>query len=470
MRVIFHGAAGEVTGSCHEVEAAGHRLLLDCGLIQGGREDEARNREDFGFDAAAIDAVVLSHAHIDHCGRLPLLVKRGFRGPIWTQRATADLLKVMLEDSAKLAEADAERAQRRLKEGRGGRDDEDELEPLYTLDDVARTLKHVRAIDYDAPTTLFPGLVVTLRDAGHILGSASCELVDSTGEGRPRVLVFSGDIGPKGTPILRDPAPVPRADLVLMESTYGGRLHRERAATVAEMGRVFAEAWESRGNIVIPAFAVGRTQELLYWFAQHFEDWGLGRWRVFLDSPMAAKVLAVYERHAELFDAEAKRVWAKNPHPLRLPNLHLAESSEDSMAINRIESGAIIIAGSGMANGGRVRHHLRHRLPFERNHVLFVGYQAAGTLGRRLVDGALYVRILGHEVQVRAQRHTVGGLSAHADQAGLLDWYAAIEGAPPTVLVHGEDEARETMARVMGERFGAEVALARPGMERVVGA
>lgn len=470
MKVIFHGAAGEVTGSCHELEAAGHRLLLDCGLIQGGREDEARNREDFGFDAAAIDAVVLSHAHIDHCGRLPLLVKRGFRGPIWTQRATADLLKVMLEDSAKLAEADAERAQRRLKEGRGGRDDEDDLEPLYTLDDVARTLKHVRAIDYDAPTTLFPGLVLTLRDAGHILGSASCELVDSTGEGGPRVLVFSGDIGPKGTPILRDPAPVPRADLVLMESTYGGRLHRERAATVAEMGRVFAEAWESRGNIVIPAFAVGRTQELLYWFAQHFEDWGLGRWRVFLDSPMAAKVLAVYERHAELFDAEAKRVWATNPHPLRLPNLHLAESSEDSMAINRIESGAIIIAGSGMANGGRVRHHLRHRVPFERNHVLFVGYQAVGTLGRRLVDGAPYVRILGHEVPVRAQRHTVGGLSAHADQAGLLDWYAAIEGAPPTVLVHGEDEARETMARVMNERFGAEVALARPGMERVVGA
>ena len=479
MKVIFHGAAGEVTGSCHEVEAAGHRVLLDCGLIQGGRADEARNREEFGFDASAIDAVVLSHAHIDHCGRLPLLVKRGFRGPIWTQRATADLLKVMLEDSAKLAEADAERARRRIKEGRGGRDEEFEVEPLYTLEDVAKTLKHVRAIDYDTPTTIAPGLEVTLRDAGHILGSASVELVEHAahaadadprdGEPRDRVLVFSGDIGTKGTPILRDPAPVPRADLVLLESTYGGRLHRERAATVAELGAVFREAWRDRGCIVIPAFAVGRTQELLYWFAQHFDDWGLSRWRVFLDSPMAAKVLGVYERHAELFDEEAKRVWAKNPHPLRLPNLHLAESTEESMAINRIESGAIIIAGSGMANGGRVRHHLRHRLPFERNHVMFVGYQAAGTLGRRLVDGAPHVRILGFDVPVRAQRHTVGGLSAHADQAGLLDWYSRIPGAPPTVLVHGEDDARDVMARELRRRFGADVELSRPEMVRTVG-
>ena len=488
MKVIFHGAAGEVTGSCHEVEAAGRRLLLDCGLIQGSRADEARNREDFGFDAAAIDGVVLSHAHIDHCGRLPLLVRRGFRGPIWTQRATADLLKVMLEDSAKLAMADAERAKRRLKEGRGGRDDEDEIEPLYTLDDVARTLRQVRAIDYDAPTALFPGLTLTLRDAGHILGSASVELVESAAHAqaqglahahahdgrrgqsppRDRVLVFSGDLGPKGTPILRDPAPVPRADLVLMESTYGGRAHRERAATVAELGRVFHEAWDDRGCVVIPAFAVGRTQELLYWFAQHFEDWGLSRWRVVLDSPMAAKVLDVYERHTGLFDDEAKRVWAARPHALRLPNLHLAESTEDSMAINRIESGAIIIAGSGMANGGRVRHHLRHRLPFERHHVMFVGYQSQGTLGRRLVDGAAYVRILGHEVPVRAQRHTVGGLSAHADQPGLLDWYSHLEGAPPTVLVHGEDDARRALARAMRERFGADVELPEPGLVRSV--
>ena len=469
MRVIFHGAANQVTGSCHEVEAGGHRLLLDCGLIQGSRSDEARNREDFPFDPEAIDAVVLSHAHIDHCGRLPLLVKRGFRGPIWTQRATADLLKVMLEDSAKLAEADAERARRRLREGRGNHDDEAEREPLYTLDDVARTLRHVRPVDYDVPTPLFPGLALTLRDAGHILGSGTVALAHTDSKGTTATLVFSGDIGPRGTPILRDAAPVPHADLLLLEATYGGRLHRERAATVAELGRIFQEAWRDHGNVVIPAFAVGRTQEILYWFAQHGEDWGLGRWRIFLDSPMASKVLGVYERHTELFDEEAKRVWATRSHPLRLPNLHLCESTEESIAINRVESGAIIIAGSGMANGGRVRHHLRHRLPFERNHVVFVGYQAQGTLGRRLVDGAAYVRVLGSEVPVRAQRHTVGGLSAHADQAGLLEWYSRVGGRPETVLVHGEDDARHALARELRHRFGADVALAEPGMARSVG-
>lgn len=481
MKVRFHGAADEVTGSCHEVEAAGKRLLLDCGLIQGSRADEARNRDDFSFDPEAIDAVVLSHAHIDHCGRLPLLVKRGFRGPIWTQYATADLLKVMLEDSAKLALADAERALRRRREGRAERDDEDEIEPLYTLDDVARTLRQVRGIAYDAPTMIVPGLQLTLRDAGHILGSASVELQELNASpsgppatlaagaaGTPPTLVFSGDLGPCGTPILRDPARVPRADLVLLEATYGGRLHRDRAATVAELGQVFQEAWASRGNIIIPAFAVGRTQEVLYAMARHFEAWGLSRWRVFLDSPMAAKVLAVYERHASLFDEEASRFRDFGPKPMRLPNLHLSESTEDSMAINRIESGAIIIAGSGMANGGRVRHHLRHRLPFERNHVVFVGYQAQGTLGRRLVDGAAYVRILGHEVQVRAKRHTIGGLSAHADQAGLLDWFGSIEGRPEAILVHGEDDARQALARELRKRFDARADLAEPGMEREV--
>lgn len=468
MRVIFHGAANEVTGSCHEVEAAGHRVLLDCGLIQGGRTDEARNREDFDFDPEAIDAVVLSHAHIDHCGRLPLLVKRGFRGPIWTHRATADLLKVMLEDSARITAFDAEHARRRIREGRGGRDDEDMLEPLYTLDDVADTLEHVRVMDYQTPTTLFPGLMLTLRDAGHILGSASVELCETAADGSEQRLVFSGDLGPRGTPLLRDPVPAPRADLVLLESTYGGRLHRERVATVEELGAVFDAAWRDRGNVVIPAFAVGRTQELLYWFAQNYETWGIGRWRIFLDSPMATKVLRVYEQHAESFDAEAKQLWADKPNPLRLPNLHVSESTEDSMAINRIENGAIIIAGSGMCTGGRVRHHLRHRLPFERNHVLFVGYQAQGTLGRRLVDGEASVRILGQDILVRAQRHTVGGLSAHADQAGLLEWYSAIEGSPPVMLVHGEDDARHSLAEVIRDRCGAEVDLARPGVTREV--
>jgi metallo-beta-lactamase family protein len=462
MKIRFHGAAGEVTGSCHEVEAAGRRLLLDCGLIQGSREDEARNRDPFDFDPARIDGVVMSHAHLDHCGRLPLLVQRGFDGPIWAQRATADLLRVMLEDAARIAEGDAERARRRRAEGRSF--DADELEPLYTQADVQAVLRLVRGLEYEEPLVLFPGLTLTLRDAGHILGSASVELVDSSGP-EPRTLVYSGDLGPKGTPILRDAVVPPKADLVLLESTYGDRAHRERAATIEELGRIFHEAWEQGGNVLIPAFAVGRSQELLYWFARHYEDWGLGRWRIFLDSPMATRVIEVYDRHTRLFDEDARRVWAGKPHPFRMKNLHISLDQVQSMAINQIRGGAIVIAGSGMCTGGRIRHHLRHQLPYERNHVLFVGYQARGTLGRRLVDGAAHVRVLGHEVPVRAKRHTVGGLSAHADQPGLLDWYARIGGRPRVVLVHGEDKPRQVLARELESRFAATVALAEPGRE-----
>jgi len=465
MDVRFYGAAGEVTGSCHEVEAAGRRLLLDCGMIQGSAADERRNRDEFPFDATAIDAVLLSHAHIDHCGRLPLLVQRGFSGPILTHRATADLLRVMLEDAARLAAADAERAARHKAQGRNV--DGDELDPLFTLADVQRVLKQVRGLEYDTPTDVFPGLVATFRDAGHILGAASVELREGSGDAA-RTLVFSGDLGPRGTPILRDAAVPPRADLLLLESTYGARAHRERAETVAELGDIFHRAWRDGGNVIIPAFAVGRTQELLYWFAQNFDEWGLSRWRIFLDSPMAIRVVDVYDRHTDLFDPDARAVWAGKPHPFKLPNLQLCADPAQSRAINEIHGGAIIIAGSGMCNGGRVRHHLRHHLPYERNHVVFVGYQAQGTLGRRLVDGAAWVRLMGNDVTVRAQRHTVGGLSAHADQPGLLDWYGRIEGRPPVVLVHGEDPAREALAEALRTRFGAEVSLAHAGDKRTV--
>lgn len=463
MRIRFHGAAGEVTGSCHEVEAAGRRVLLDCGLIQGGREDERRNREPFPFDPAKIDAVVLSHAHLDHCGRLPLLVQQGFDGPIWTHRATADLLRVMLEDAARLAEADAERAARRRAQGRGV--DEDDLTPLFTLSDVQAVLRLVRGLEYRVATTLFPGLVLTLRDAGHILGSASVELVDTSGPA-PKTLVYSGDLGPKGTPILRDAEIPPKADLVLLESTYGDRAHRQQAATVEELGRLFHDAWRDGGNVVIPAFAVGRSQELLYWFARHYDDWGLSRWHIFLDSPMAIRVIEAYDRHTDLFDEEARGVWAGKSHPFRLRNLHLCVDQAQSMAINQIRSGAIIIAGSGMCNGGRVRHHLRHQLPYERNHVLFVGYQAQGTLGRRLVDGAPWVRILGYDITVRAQRHTVGGLSAHADQPALARWYAGIGGRPPVVLVHGEEAPRAALSSLLQREYGAHVASAKRDLVR----
>lgn len=457
MQVTFHGAAGEVTGSLHLVEAAGKRILLDCGLIQGSQEAEARNHEPFPFDPASLDAVILSHAHIDHIGRLPLLVARGFRGPVFAQQATAELMPIMLLDSASLQENDAERANRHRRRG------EPEVLPLYTRDDVHDALAQVQPLPYDARTQLLPGIELTLRDAGHILGSSIVEL---WADGRK--LVFSGDLGPAGTPILRDATPIADADLLLMESTYGDRNHRDRADTIRELGDILDIAWRDRGNVLIPAFAVGRSQELLYWFARHWDDWKLQRWRIFLDSPMAGKVVQVYDRHHTLFDAEARDVWRGTPNPFRLPNLHITDSVDESMAINRIASGAIIIAGSGMANGGRILHHLRQNLGRRNAHVVFVGYQAVGTLGRRLVDGARWVRIHGHDYRVNAQRHTVGGLSAHTDQRGLLDWYAGFQSPPPVVLVHGEDSAREALAGEIGERSGVTAELAHPGMTLAV--
>ena len=452
MRVHFHGAAGEVTGSLHEVEAAGRRILLDCGMIQGSPEAERRNSDPFPFDASQLDALVISHAHIDHIGRVPLLVKRGFRGRIHAQAATADLMPVMLQDAAGIAESQAERANRRR------RPDEPEVVPLYTREDVRAVMAQVRSVSYEQPTEILPGVRLLLRDAGHILGSAIVEL-----QADGRTLVFSGDLGPRGTPILCDPATVPRADLVLMESTYGDRNHRDRAQTVHELGDVLRQAWNEHGTVLIPAFAVGRSQELLYWFAQNWEEWQLDRWRIFLDSPMAQDVVGVYDRHHALFDEQARRAWDARPSPFRLPNLHPVHSPAESMAINRIDRGAIVIAGSGMANAGRIQHHLRHRLDRRHTHVVFVGYQAQGTLGRRLVDGAKWVRIHGRDIRVNAHIHTVGGLSAHTDQRGLLEWYGAIEGHPPVALVHGEDKAREALAGEMGERFGVQPVLARPG-------
>ena len=458
MRVQFHGAAGEVTGSMHLVEVgegtATRRILLDCGMMQGSQETELANFDPFPFDPAALDAVVASHAHIDHIGRLPLLVRRGFRGPIYAQQATAELMPIMLMDSASLAEGDAERRNRRRKRG------EPEFMPLYTQEDVAAAMRQVRPVAYGQRTPILGGVELLLRDAGHILGSCIVEL---SGDGR--TLVFSGDLGPDGTPILRDPEHVREADLLLMESTYGDRNHRDRADTIRELGDILDQAWRDGGNVLIPAFAVGRAQELLYWFARHWDDWNLSRWRVFLDSPMAGKVVEVYNGHHALFDADAQAVWRGTPNPFRLPNLHITQNNDESMAINRIEGGAIIIAGSGMANGGRILHHLRHNLGRRQAHLVFVGYQAEGTLGRRLVDGAKWVRIHGHDYRVNLKIHTVGGLSAHTDQRGLLAWYGHFDPKPPLALVHGEDKAREALAGEIGERHGVHAELVRPGTE-----
>ena len=425
-------------------------------MIQGSRQAEARNLEPFSFDPATLDALVLSHAHIDHIGRVPLLVKRGFKGPIFAQEATCDLLPIMLLDAASLAEHAAEFA------NRDRAPDAPEVLPLYTREDVAAAQKLLHPLAYDVATDILPGVTLRLHDAGHILGSAMLELRAS--DPLPKTLLFSGDIGVKGTPILRDPTPPPAADFIIMESTYGDRNHKDRADTITELGEIFANAWRDKGNVCIPAFAVGRSQELLYWFAMHWDDWNLSQWQIFLDSPMAVKVSGVYARHQELFDVEAQKVWKQRPDPFHMPNLRMTQTRDESMAINRIESGAIVLAGSGMANGGRILHHFMQNISKPQSHIVFVGYQAEGTLGRRLVNGAPWARIHGRDFRVNAKVHTVGGLSAHADQDGLMAWYDGFEGHPPLVLVHGEDKAREALAGEIGQRDGITVQLARPGM------
>lgn len=457
MRVQFFGAAGEVTGSCHLVDACGRQVLLDCGMLQGGRDEARRNAAKFGFDVRTLDAMVLSHAHIDHVGRLPLLSRRGYRGPIWTHRATAELSRIMLEDSARLAEADVARENRRR-----ARRGQKPIEALYDVHDVDRVLKQLKPIGYGERVEILPGIHARLSDAGHIIGAAIVELW-SEDDGKSRKLVFSGDIGPRDTPILRDATPIAEADLVLLESTYGDRLHRGRAATVEELGQIFHRAHAEGGNVLIPAFAVGRSQEILYWMARHFDEWGLRHWRIILDSPMASKVMQVYRHHRALFDEQARALWDGDRDPFDLPNLEVTASAEESAALNDVRGGMIVIAGSGMCNGGRIVHHLRHHLWRPSTHLVFAGFQAHGTLGRELVDGRDSVRIYGEPVRVAAQRHTIGGLSAHADQAGLMEWYGHFGARPPVWLVHGEDPAREVLAAKLVSTFGCQAGLAQPG-------
>lgn len=451
LQLQFLGAAREVTGSCFLLTAGRRQVLVECGLIQGSHDRERHNADPFPFDPRQLDAVVLTHAHLDHSGRLPLLVREGFNGRVHTHRATADLCGILLQDAAYLMEKEAERDSRR-------RGDRRPVAPLYDREDARAAQQRFRGLDYGQRIRVCEGVWLTLRDAGHILGSAIAEL-DVEEDGRSRRLVVSGDLGQSGAPILRDPERVERADLVLLESTYGDRLHRPWEATWREIGEILREARAGGGNVLVPAFAVGRTQELLYVFSQHFEEWGLGDWQIFLDSPMAIEATEVYARHAQVYDEQARRWHGERPQPFSLPNLRFTRTPEESMAINAVRTRAIIIAGSGMCSGGRITHHLRHNLGNPGTHVMIVGFQAQGTPGRALVDGAELLRLFGEEIPVRATIHTVGGLSAHADQAALLAWYGAIPDRPPVALVHGEEKAMDALAARLRDDLGAAVSV-----------
>ena len=459
MELEFFGAAGEVTGSCHILRVGGRQVLLDCGMIQGSKKDEARNADPFPFEASEIDAVVLSHAHIDHSGRLPLLVRRGFKGHIHTQNASRDLVNILLRDSANLQERDAQ-WQNKKRERKGL----DLIEPLYSKADAEESLKRVRGHKYHEVIDIVPGVTARFHDAGHIMGSAVVEIMIDF-EGIKKRVVFSGDLGQHDAPILRDPEPVDTANVILMESTYGARVHRNRDETIKEIGEIVAAAKSGNGNILIPAFSVGRSQEVLYQFGLNYADWGLARWQVFLDSPMAVQASKVYWDYPHLYDDEATR-FRKSIHEMPpLKNLHLTAKVEDSMAINRMKSGAIVLAGSGMCNGGRILHHLKHNIWRKQCHVIIVGYQAYGSLGRKLVERKRRVRIHGETIALKANVHTVGGLSAHGDANDLVRWYSGFRNKPPVYLVHGEKKAAQAFKERLEEEHHPVVTLSKPGMK-----
>ena len=442
--LTFLGAAQEVTGSCYLLETlGGGRILLDCGMHQGGDAVERIQDEVFAFDPNDIDAVVLSHAHLDHSGLLPKLHHEGFAGPIYCTRATAELLDVMLNDSVGLYLRDLERSNlRNSRRGKATR------EPDFDMADVEGVLKLCKGHAYGDAVELGDTVTVRFHDAGHILGSSIVDIrVKERGE--ERKLLFSGDLGKQDSVLMNAPAKPGKADVVLLESTYGDREHRGEQDTLDQLRDILADTWRRGGSVMIPSFAVGRTQDILFHLGCLHHQGELDNWEVFLDSPMAIAITRVYDRWLDMLDGDGVRQLSevhKTSLERFLPTLNLAMGTEESMAINRIKGGAIIIAGSGMGTGGRIRHHFKQRIWDDRNAVLFTGYQAKGTLGRILVDGARQIKLFGEEYVVKARIETLGGLSAHAGQSELVDWAAQFDASTEIYLVHGEPRAQDALA------------------------
>lgn len=449
MKITVLGAAGgEVTGSAYLVETPRARLLVDCGLFQGGRKVDDLNHTPLGATVMPLDAVLLTHAHLDHTGRLPLLAQAGYAGPLFATPATIDMTGLILRDSAKVQMQDADRTNRHLAAG------EKPIVPLYTLSDVEKLLPHLQAVPYHKSVAVAPGVQARFVEAGHMLGSASIQLLVEEGGAR-RTVVFSGDLGPLGAPILRDSEPFAQADLVFLESTYGDRDHRPLAATIAEFIAILQQAVARRGKVIVPTFAVGRAQLLTALVAGIFRQKLIPPFPVFLDSPMAIEASHIYDRHPELFDEETTAFLQAKPIARDLATMRWTATAEESKQINAISGPCLIMAPSGMCNAGRILHHLRHNIGNPEAHVLIVGFQGRGTIGRQLVDGAKEIFVYGERYTVRARIHTLGGFSAHAGQTDLLKWFAPLASARPrVVLTHGEDGPRQALAASIASRHG----------------
>lgn len=437
--LTFLGATGQVTGSCYLLETDSSRILLDCGLFQGSTETEKQNEAGFPFDPAGINAVVLSHAHLDHCGRLPMLIKGGFKGSVFLTEASFSLLELMLMDAVHLQLRDTEWENKRRE--RAGKP---LIEPLYTEADVKALLALRQPVAYGVESQIRPELSVSFHDAGHILGSSIVRLRINDND-KTKTLVFSGDLGNMNSPLMRDPAVLTEADVLLLESTYGDRDHKPLENTLDELSQTLAKAAKSGGNVIIPSFAVGRTQDLIYWLGKIQRNGGLPQQQIYLDSPMAIAASNIYAQNVHLFNGDDPEFTQVAPGGWQawLPGLVYSETAEESMAVNQIAGGAIIIAGSGMCTGGRIRHHLKYNLWRRNAHIIIAGFQAEGTLGRAIVDGKKsHLKILGAEVNVAATVHTLGALSAHADQSQLLQWAGHFQEPKPRLyLIHGEKSA-----------------------------
>jgi metallo-beta-lactamase family protein len=450
MKINFCGGVGTVTGSCYLIETEVGKILVDCGMFQGNKNLKMRNFQDFIFDPSQIDAVLITHAHIDHIGLLPKLVRAGYKGPIYAVESTAEIMEVLLYDTARIQESDAEWLNK--KRNRTGKD---KIVPLYIEEDVTKTLEQIKKVSFHKEFNPIPNIRITYKDAGHILGSGFLEMY-ITENNIEKKIIFSGDLGRLNQAIIKDPETSSKADVILIESTYGNRSHKTTEDTTLELVNILKEVSQTKGTLLIPAFALGRTQEIIYKFFELFDKHQIPEMPIYIDSPMAQKITAIYAKNQNLYDEETLNYFKAGKNPLDFSELIFCENKEESMKLNDMPGPKVIVSSSGMCDAGRIQHHLKHNIWKSDTHILFVGYQGEETLGRKLVEGAKRVNILGEFVQVNAKIHTIGGLSAHAGQDELLNWLKMFEGTKPQVfVVHGEP----AVAKIFSESVKKEIGL-----------